>query len=381
MRQMTLVALAVVTVPVFLAVVLAPASHGTAARPIEAGPVFPTLGEWLGKATKLSITSGGAHGAVTINLARTAASADAKAAPGAIPADGWTLTDKGGYPVQSSVVQQLLAGMLHLKEVEPKTERPKLYGRLDLDDPTTNPSSKAHFIELSDANGASIVKLIVGRRRYEPATAGGGDTIYVRKPDEPRSWSAKPAFDVPGDPLSWIDRKVVDVDNINVKSVTLTATGGKPLVLTHEKAADKFEVKDLPKDAKLKGDNPGSEVASTLRYLDLSDVRPAAQVTAPAVATAEFATFDGLTVDVTLSDQDGSTWLTFKAAGTGDAAKAADEITARTKGWAYQVPESKSKALETTYNDLVQPPPPVAPAAAEAKPEAKPAKPAAKTGK
>jgi hypothetical protein len=368
MRQKTLVILAAVAVPILLAAIFIPRPGGSASRPVEAGPVFPTLNDWLGKATKLTITS--ADG--TINLARPA---DVKTAAGAVPADGWTLTDKGGYPVQDSVVRPLLAGLLHLRELEAKTERPKLYSRLDLDDPTSVKSTKSHLVELSDVNGASIVKLIVGRRRYDPGDTGT-DSIYIRKPDEARSWSAQPAFDVPSDPLSWIDRKLVDVEPDRIKAVTLTASGGKPLVLSRDKAADKLEIKDLPKDSKLKGDNPGSEVAAGIRYLDLSDVRPAAQITAPATATAEFTTFDGLVIGFAFANQDGAEWVQVTATGTGDAAgKDAADIAKRTKGWAYKLPDARAKTLETTLADLVQPTAPPPAAAAPAPPPDKAKKP------
>ncbi|HVJ55049.1 MAG TPA: DUF4340 domain-containing protein [Aliidongia sp.] len=368
MRQKTLIALAAVTVPVLLAAIFVPAPGGNASKPAEAGPVFPTLKDWLGKATKLTITS--ADG--TINLVRQPAPADAKPAADGVPATGWTLADKGGYPVQESVVRQLLAGMLKLRETEPKTERAKLYGRLDLTDPSADKAAKGHLIELADANGASIVKLIVGRRKYDPSGTGV-DSIYVRKPDEARSWSAVPAFDVPSEATSWIDRKILDVEPDKIQSVTLTETGGKPLVLTREKAADKLDIKDLPKDAKLKGDNPGSELAAGFRFLDLLDVRPAAQVTAVAASTVELTTFDGLDVSIAIAEQDGAGWLKITAKGTGDAAKIADEIAKRTQGWAYKVPETREKTLETKLADLVQPPP-AAPAPAPTAAATPPAK-------
>jgi hypothetical protein len=373
MRQKTLVVLAAVTVPVLLAAIFLPAPGGSVTRPAEAGPVFPTLGDWLGKATKLTITSAGG---ATINLVRATVPADAKAPAGAVPADGWTLADKGGYPVEEAVIRPLLSGLLHLREIEAKSERPKLYGRLDLEDPTTAKDAKGHLVELSDANGASIVKLIVGRRRYDPADTGT-DSIYIRKPDEARSWSAQPAFDVPSDPLNWIDRKIVDIEPDKIKSASLTVAGGKPLQLARGKPDDDLDVKDVPKDAKLKGANPGSEIAAALRYLDLSDVRPAAQITAPAGVTDEFVTFDGLVVKLALAKQDGADWLQVTAAGTGDAAvKDAAEITKRTQGWAYKLPEAHTKTLETTLPDMLLgvAPPPAAPAAAAPAPVDKPKK-------
>jgi hypothetical protein len=340
MRQKTLLALALATVLVLVAAIFLPVPGGTTSKSAETGLVFPTLKDWLGSATKLTVTGA----TTTLNLARPTA------------ADGWTLADKGGYPVQENVIRPILAGLLALHTTEAKTERPKLYSRLDVDDPAGSKESKARKLELVDGNGASIVKLIIGRRRDDPA---GADALYVRKPDEQRSWLAQPAFDVPTDALSWIDRKILDVDADKIKSVSLTPAGGKSLVLARDKPEDKFQIKDLPKDAKLKTDNPGPDIAAGFRYLDLLDVRPAAQVTAPLAATAECVTFDGLTIVLTLFDQDGGIWL--------EVTTKADDITKQTQGWAYKISDQRAKTLRYKLVDLLQP------AAEPAKPQ-KPAR-------
>jgi hypothetical protein len=347
MRSTTLIALAVITVPVFAAAVFVPAPGGTRIASVANGPVFPSLKDWIAGAATLTVT--GPNGSVA--LARKGPAPKA----GEVPVDGWTLADKGGYPVDPATVRPILAGLLELKTVEPKTERPKLYDRLDLGTPGEK-GSEAKSVTLADGNGADIVKLIVGRRRY--GLTGNDDGIYVRKPDDARSWLAAPAFDLPADALSWIDRKLVDIDADQIKLVSLTpATAGtKPLTFTRDKPADKLAVQDLPKDFKLKSDNPGSDLAAAFRYLDLTDVKPAAAVNAAPVATAHVETFDGLALDVTLIDQDGATWVKFAAKGTGDAAKAAADLAKRTDGWAYKIPDARVKTLETKLADLQAPP-------------------------
>jgi Rieske Fe-S protein len=82
-------------------------------------------------------------------------------------------------------------------------------------------------------------------------------------------------------------------------------------------------------------------------------------------------------VKLALAKQDGADWLQVTAAGTGDAAvKDAAEITKRTQGWAYKLPEAHTKTLETTLPDMLLgvAPPPAAPAAAAPAPVDKPKK-------
>jgi hypothetical protein len=355
MRRNTLIALAGVTAIVTLAAILVPSGHPDLAKTQATGPVFPDLKDWIASAAKLTVT--GPDGAVVLERHVAADDKTAK------PADGWVFTAKGGYPVQLSTMQNVLSGLASLKTVQAMTERPKLYSRLDLGDPGKD--SQARALELTKSDGAAILKLIVGKKKYD--TLGQGhDGVYIRKPDDARTWLAEPAITLPTDQLGWIDRKVLDIDADTIKDIVLTPDGGKPLELSRDKKEDKFQVKDLPKDAKLKQQDPGEAISSSFRYLDLDDVKPAAQVTAPAAATAHIETFGGLSCDVTLIKQDG-TWVTIAVKGTGDSAKQADEIAKRTGGWAYKIADARAATLQDKLSDLVEAPKPAAPEAPKGK--------------
>ena len=377
MRQKTLIALAIVTVPVLGLAIFLPSHRGTAMKQAETGPVFPTLKDWLAGATKLVVTAADGK---TVTLSRTPPAQPA--AGETVPLSGWGLADKSNYPVQESILRPVLSGLLALHTTEPKTEKKSLYDRIDVDDPAASKESKAKQLELDNASGASILKLIVGRRKYD-ALAGGGDAIYIRKPEEERAWLAQPAFDLPTDDMGWIDHKILDVDSDKIKSITLTAGTDKPLVLERAKPEDKLAIRDLPKDATTRSETPGADIAAGFRYLDMLDVRPAAQVTGTAANTVEVVTFDGLDLTVSLYTQpEGGPWLEVAAKGEGDEAKAADEIRAHTKGWAYKVPPSREKLLESKLADLLTPPakPEEAPKPAADQP-AKPSLPQRKPGK
>jgi hypothetical protein len=373
MRQKTLIALAIVTAPLLAAAIFVPARQGTVSKPAETGPVFPALKDWLSGTSKLTVTVGTGAGGGVINLARTAAD---QGSGGGLPVEGWGLADKGGYPVLASVIRPVIGGLASLHTLEAKTERPKLYDRIEVSDPADK-DSKAKLVELDDANGASIVKILIGRRHLDPL-GGAGDAIYIRKPEDERAWLAQPAFDVPSSWLDWIDRTIVEIDPDKLKSLTLTPAGGSPLVLERDKAEDKWTIRDLPKDATLRSEAPGTDIAAQLRRLDLQDVRPAAQITGPASATAQAVTFDGLTVIASLHDQPDGAWIEITAAGTGDAAKDADAIGKRTKGWAYKIPAQPARLLASKMADLLTPPSPPAepvkpvPSAAASKPTTKP---------
>lgn len=350
MRQKTLIALAIVTVPVLGLAIFLPSHRGSTLKQAETGPVFPTLKDWLAGATKLIVTAADGK---SVTLTRTAPAQPV--AGETVPLSGWGLAEKSNYPVQEGLLRPVLSGLLALHTTEPKTEKKALYDRIEVDDPASSKESKAKLLELDNASGASILKLIVGRRKFD-ALAGGGDAIYIRKPEEERAWLAQPAFDLPTDAMGWVDHKILDVDSDKIKSITLTSGSDKPLVLERAKAEDKLAIRDLAKDATTRSETPGSDVAAGFRYLDMLDVRPAAQVTGTATGTVEVVTFDGLDLTVSVFNQpEGGPWLEIAAKGEGDEAKPAEEIVNRTKGWAYKVPPSREKLLETKLADLLTP--------------------------
>ena len=62
----------------------------------------------------------------------------------------------------------------------------------------------------------------------------------------------------------------------------------------------------------------------------------------------------GLTVTLRLRKDGDAQWLSVTAAGEGDAKKAADDITARTAGWEYQVSSNKVDSLLKRRADLFE---------------------------
>jgi hypothetical protein len=104
-------------------------------------------------------------------------------------------------------------------------------------------------------------------------------------------------------------------------------------------------------------------LADVLAALTFDDVaKDGAFAVGPAKATDRFRTKDGLTVTVTLLPKDSETWAKIEASGEGDAAGPAKEISQRTAGWLYKLPDFKRDKLLSKLDDLVQDPP---------KPEAK----------
>src|SRR5258705_7081381 len=202
----------------------------------------------------------------------------------------WAVVEKGNYPAAQAKMRQLLLGLADLTLVEPKTERPELFARLDLDDPA---NGKSTDIRLSDRTGQTIAELILGRRRAD-RLGTGNDAVYVRKPGADRAWLTRGSVDVSGDIVDWLDRRILDIPVARIASVKLTGDGAT-LVLSRAEPGDRFAVTGAPADKKLKAPTVLAEPAGALAALDLADVKPAAAQPGPdhAATAAAFTTFDG----------------------------------------------------------------------------------------
>lgn len=269
----------------------------------------------------------------------------------------WMVVEKGNYPAAPDKMRRLLLGLADLSLIEPKTERPELFARLDLDDPG---NGKSTLVALQDRAGKTIAELVVGKMRRD-RLGGGNDGVYVRKPGDNRAWLARGSLDLAGGPpgaiVGWLDRRVIDIPPSRIAGVTLTGDDGTALVLKRDAPDGKFAVADAPPDAKFKKDAALAEPAAALASLDLDDVKPAADLPAPqkGVATAVFTTFDGLTLTLRLFAHDNADWASIEAAGSGGAEPDSQAINTRLAQWSYALPAGRAKLLRTRLADLIEP--------------------------
>ncbi len=340
MRIRTLQVLAVVTVPTVALALLLPAPHGDTGTTAPAGGLLlPGLKLHVDTLSRIDIT--GSDGSLT--LSRTPVPKH--------PADGWTVRDKGGYPVPPATIQPVIDGLVALHGVAPKTQLAKLYGRLELGD--AGKGGESHLVALTDAKGDALGSIVLGKQKAASGT-GGVPRMYARVPGSVQAWLAAPAITLPAEKMDWVDRTVVDIDADQVREVVLTQPGNPPLDFSRNKAADKLDVRDIPAGRKLKSDTPGSDIQGAFSGLDFDDVKPEAQLSGSNAGSVHLVTFNGMLIDFALRKDNGQTWATVAATGTADGAKAAQQITARTKGWVYQIPSDRAATLLTNLAGLLE---------------------------
>ena len=339
MRSKGLVTLLAVTVVAVILAVLAVRGGGTARNdPLAGTAVLPEVAKRLNDVGRVAL----ARGDVKTTLVRQG--------------DQWTVEEKGLYPADEIKIHQVLLGLAELTLVEPKTRKPDLYARLDLDD-ADKKGTKSTLVTVTDAKGSLLGEVIAGKRKVDQL-GGGNDGIYVRKPGDAQSWLARGTLDVSGDTAQWLDKKIVDLPAAKVKLVAMTAADGAKLTIQREKPEDKLALVEppLPAGRTLKT-GALDDTAGALAGLELTDVRPAKDFDFPkdGVATARYETFDGMVLTIALASKDGADWVRIGVTGAGDGAKAATDLDAKLSPWIFAIGSYKAKTLRSKLDDLMEP--------------------------
>src|SRR5256714_2330015 len=230
-RSLILLASATVVLVAIAISMLASGDRGVS-RAAPGQPAFPALAAKLGDVASVTLSRNG----TTMTLIRDG--------------DSWLVAEKGNYPANAGKISQIVRAMADLTLVEPKTQNPDLYPRLEVEEPD---HGKSALVVVKAKSGGDLAQAIVGKRRYDRLGAGN-DGVYLRKPGEAQTWLARGTLDPSGDPASWLDRQIIDISEKKIAKVTLTQPDGTKLVISRAAPDASLAVEDAPADAKFKSE-------------------------------------------------------------------------------------------------------------------------------
>jgi Domain of unknown function (DUF4340) len=269
--------------------------------------------------------------------------------------EGWTLADRGGYPVKPGAVRALLVKLAQAELVDGKTRNKDRFALLELEDPVGK-DSKSRLLRLKDEQGNVIAETIVGKKRWD-AFGGSKSGTYVRKPGDPQTWLSNGDLDVSLNVRDWVQAGVLDVPSTKIAKLTVEIPGEEPLVIARDGAdTAKHTLLGLPEGKKLKEGAGIDAIVRAVGNIELDDVRKAAAgPPANDVSVAKIEADGGLAITVRLRKEGEDTWVSLEAAGAeADAKKTADDIVKRTQGWEYKVPAFKAQAILKRRADLIE---------------------------
>jgi len=286
---------------------------------------------------------------------------------------GWVMSNKYDYPVQAEMAKGAAIGFGEMELTERKTTHPDRYSRLGVED-VDGENAKSRLVTLKDAKGTTLAELIVGRPRE--GRLGGQGGIYVRHVGDAQSWFAPANFEIPGNPMVWLEPRIIHANAKRIATVTTVQPNGDTLVLYKDAPTTAhFAFKDLPPGKKLKGEAVADDMSTVLTTIDLVDVAPQANVDfSQKPWHTDVKTFDGLDVKVDIVQQGEHPWAKLTASVEAPLAdrnsqtpdvqkflKTADEVTQeaadinnRTGKWAYELQGYQAEKLRSPLSIFLE---------------------------
>src|SRR5262245_37693769 len=265
----------------------------------------------------------------------------------------WVLADRGGYAAKPEAVRTLLVRLAEAQLVEPKTRKSDRFAMTELEDAGAK-DTKSREVRLLDQQGAVIAQAIVGKKRLDAFGSSKSGT-YVRWPEDAQAWLANTDVDISASVRDWVQPTVIDQDAAKIKTVTVEIPNEASLRIEREAGdAGKHKLVAIPEGKKLKQGGDVDAIVRAVGSIDLEDVRKLDPSAAGETSTARFETDSGLAVTLRLRKQGEDTWVSVSATGEGDAKKAAEDISNRTKDFEFKIAPSKATAILKRPADLFE---------------------------
>lgn len=260
--------------------------------------------------------------------------------------EDWRIAEAHGYPARRERVREVLTGLTELRLVEERSSDTTRHAQLGVDDPRVA-GTTASLLRVTDAQGAPIAELVLGRRRVRPQ-GNVPESLYVRRPSEARAWLAEGRLIGDADPQLWIDRDIASLAPARLLRVEVTRAGEPPLALARAGEVDAPLEITIPEDAPPADRVALDEISRGFDTLSFIEVLPAAQMPGEALGESRFTYTDDVTVTVWPQRAGELLWVRLRAEGGPEA----QALQARWNGWAYQVGVWKEKAFIPKLEDL-----------------------------
>ncbi|MBU0723602.1 MAG: DUF4340 domain-containing protein [Alphaproteobacteria bacterium] len=314
--------------------------------------LFPDIPSDLAEGTSLTLSQNGNQ----IRIEKTAT--------------GWGLADWGNYPVRSDKLETLLRELTALRGTV--IDSTKAAGAMPAGTP--DPLAKAVAFTLDDAAGQPLAGGHIGE---VIATPGGAQITrtYVRRTSDDAVFLTDRAITLENTPLAWVDPVILDIPRDRIQSVAITDTDNKKLAMKRQEDGARFAPTEVPGGGEISEVWMMTRIAGSLEQLQFSAVRPAdaaSEQTDGALATAEFVTNSGLRVTLHMVRIEDGAWTRI-ATDTVDGANSSarqeeQQLTARTEGWQFLLPDFMIGTMANRTEDIVEQPggstpaPPLTPA-------------------
>ena len=294
-RFRSLLILAVAALAAVIAALAFKTETGDSAIPGEGELVYPGLLSRVDEVRRIRAVSGGE----TFTLAHDG--------------EQWTMPERDGYRAVADKIHKLVVGTASLQRLEPKTADPARYSRLGLDDPAQAGSASIRFT-LEDDAAEVLADFIIGNRESSKIALSLSE-FYLREPGDTQSWLVEGRLSVSRDPVEWLEREALNIDDARVRAVRIRQSDGGRLDVSRSRPDDEdFVLDNVPAGQVVESQWRVNDIGRGLADLRFEDVRRSAgEFEAGSGFSAELLTFDGLRVHVTTWREGEASWLRLRA--------------------------------------------------------------------
>jgi hypothetical protein len=277
-------------------------------------PLAPGLAARLNDVERVRIVGPGAS--VLATMVRTA--------------DGWGLVERDGYPVDTARLRALLLDIAEARRVEAKTSNPDLHERLGVEDIAIDDAS-GEQVEIE--GGGDMLRIIVG------AGAARERGSFVRHAGEAQSWQIDRVLKVDREPVSWLQRDLVDILVERIEAVDVQPADGPRIAIARaQDSAGDFHLIDLPAGREQASEFVADATAGLLSSLRFDDVfaADAVDVDEGSLRRSRFVLRDGLRIELDSWQAQGKTVARLQAMIDEDALDAHVDAETRVAADAWQ---------------------------------------------
>lgn len=285
----------------------------------------------------------------------------------------WIMPKLADYPVEPDKVKQVLVSMSVLETLEPRTSDPTRHGALGLNDPTASEGG-AVSISLVDEAETTLASLLVGRD-----ASGNQRARYVRRAGEDQAWLVWRNFDLPGQPMGWLDSSILDLPRWRVQRFSTEHADGEQVLIERALYSDQyFGLQNIPEGYEPENPYVGNQHGTALERVSAVAIEKRSDLALPMDGPATTVeTFDGLRLVVRTAELDEIDWLWVDAEyapsvrkelpedgpnivglpempSLEDVELEVDELNAHLSKWAFAVPPSKRKQFSRRMADLIK---------------------------
>ncbi|MBI2800811.1 MAG: DUF4340 domain-containing protein [Gammaproteobacteria bacterium] len=296
--------------------------------------------------------------------------------------DRWTVRSLDDYPANVATVKQALVQLASLKIVDTKTSNAAKYAQIGVED-VTSPDARSRLVTVTGASTSPA--LLIGKERAAKSPMAPGH--YVRRAGETNALLVEGELGFSAKASDWLDSTVADLSVDRVHQVTIKPHDGKPFTVQKANPQEQlYTLAEVPAGFEVRARATVSSIGGLLLDAKFERVMAASKLAGLTPrASAVVETFDGLIGTVDAYDVDKAVYMTLKfalqpaqamAAPTTTTPKASgaapapanasalkkpadvttevEELNKRVAGWAYVLPDYKSRLLDKKIDDLIK---------------------------